>query len=425
MSAPARAPVAGATATIRWQAWFGDTDLELAFPAGWRVRTCPPAEGDDIGAAGIARAFADPVGTPPLREVAAGRRSAVVVVDDLSRPTPGDRLVPPVLAELEAAGIGADRVTVLVGTANHRTMMRQDLVKKLGQEVLRRCTVVGHFSWDGCVPVGTTSRGTPVSLNRHFVDAEVRVLVGSIVPHPVTGFSGGAKLVVPAVASIDTATAFHTGVPVPGEGLGTVESTARHDAEEGAALVGVDFIVNSVPTSRRGVAALAAGDLVGAHRRGVQHAVETFATVAPAPADVVVLSAYPKDNELLQYTTALTPLSTAPAPLVRPGGTVVVATSSSEGAGFHSLFGPGMRMGGLAPRPVGDAELVVFSPGVNRGDLEPQDKDGRPLLATWPETVAWLEAKHGPAADVSVFPCAVHQMVTATVGFDETGRGGG
>lgn len=410
---------ASSSATIRWRAWFGDTDLALEFPSGWTVRYCPPNEGDDIGAQGIAQALAAPIGTPRLSELAAGKGSAVVVVDDLSRPTPADRLVPPVLAELEAAGVPADGIVILVGTANHRTMMRPDLEKKLGAEVLERYRVVGHFSWHGCVPVGTTSRGTPVELNRHFVEADVRVLVGSIVPHPVTGFSGGAKLVVPAVASIDTATAFHTGVPLPGESVGMAETVARRDCEEGARLAGVDFIVNSVPTSRRGIAALVAGDLVAAHRAGVRRAIDTFATVAPAPADVVVVSAYPKDNELLQFSTALTPFFSAPAPLVRPGGTVVVATSCAEGPGFHSLFGPGMRMGANAPRRlVADADLVVFSPGVNHGDIEPQDRGALTLLATWERTRAWLEAKHGPSASVSVFPSAVHQLVTETVPFD-------
>lgn len=402
------------SASIRWQAWFGDTDLSLSFPSGWSVVDCPPRDGEDIGDDGIARAFAEPIGSARLSEIAAGRKAPVVVIDDLSRPTPSDRLVGKVLIELEAAGIPAESVTVLVGTANHRTMMRPDLEKKLGTEILRRCQVRSHFSWSGCVPVGTTSRGTPIALNADFVAADLRVLVGSIVPHLVAGFSGGAKLVVPAMASIETATAFHTGVPAEGEGLGTIEAVARLDAEEGARLVGVDFIVNSVPNRHRGIAALVAGDLVAAHRAGVVKAAEVFDTTAPARADICVLSAYPKDSELLQYTTAFTPLLTSPEPLVRPGGTVVVASSASEGAGFHSLFGPGMRMGGMAGRPIGDAELVIFSPGVNRGDLEPQDKASVPLFATWEETRAWLEAKHGDSATVSVFPCAVHQMVTST-----------
>ncbi|HVX21946.1 MAG TPA: lactate racemase domain-containing protein [Acidimicrobiales bacterium] len=403
---------------IRWQAWFGDTDLALPFPAGWQVRRCPPRDGADIGDRGIAAAFANPVGTPRLRELAAGRRAPVVVVDDLSRPTPADRLLPPVLDELAAAGITDEQVTVLVGAANHRVIMRQDLLKKLGADVLARCPVRSHFSWAGCQPVGTTSRGTPIELNRDFLAADLRILVGSVVPHPVTGFSGGAKLVVPAVASIGTATAFHTGVPRPGEGVGMAETTARRDAEEGARMAGVDFIVNAVPNTERGMAGLVTGDLVAAHRAGVALAREAFATSAPAGADVCVLSAYPKDNELQQYSAGFTPLLSAPEPLVRPGGTVVMATAASEGAGFHSLFGRGMHFGGPAPRPPGDCDLVLFAPGAARGDLEPEDRDTLPIFATWDHTVAWLAAKHGDHASVSVFPSAVTQLVTETVPLD-------
>src|SRR5271157_3003766 len=103
-----RTVVGGPSATVRWGAWFGDRDLELEFPPGWQVTTCRPNDGEDIGPAGIASAFAHPIGTPPLRELAAGRRSPCVVIDDLSRPTPGERLIPPVLDELAAAGIEAD-----------------------------------------------------------------------------------------------------------------------------------------------------------------------------------------------------------------------------------------------------------------------------------------------------------------------------
>jgi hypothetical protein len=175
-------------------------------------------------------------------------------------------------------------------------------------------------------------------------------------------------------------------------------------------LLGVDFIVNAIPTPSRGIAALVTGDLVSAHRVGASLAQRAFATKAPRDADVVVLSAYPKDNELIQYTAAFTPIHSAPFSLVRPGGTIVVATAASEGAGFHSLFSPGMIFGGKAPRAVGDADLWLYSPKINRGDLEPQDMT-RPLFSTWNEVIHALEGKSTAALRVSVFPAAVHQLV--------------
>lgn len=408
-----RTALRGPNTSIRWGAWFGDSDFELTFPEGWLVTDCPPADGPDIGESGIADAFAHPIGTPLLREIAQGRRSPCVVIDDLSRPTSGVRLIPPILAELAAAGITAADTVVLAGVANHRTLMREDLIKKLGQAVVDECQVRNHFSWARCTEIGVTSRGTPVQLNDDFLASDLKILVGSIVPHPVAGFSGGAKLVLPAVASNASAGAFHSGVPLPGEGVATVESTARHDAEEAAVMAGVDFIVNSVPTTQLGIAGLVTGDLVQAHRAGVKIAQATYATTAPAGADVVVLSSYPKDNEFLQYSTSFTPLVTASSSLVRPGGTVVVASAGSEGRGFHSLFGMDKRFTGGAPVPPGEnVDLVLFSPGVRRGDLDPEHRDRAPLFATWEETVEWLAAKHGPGTTVSVFPSAVTQLVT-------------
>jgi lactate racemase len=392
---------------IRWSAWYDDRDLPLPFPPGWTVRECRPADGADIGADGIAAAFARPIGTPRLRELAAGRSRPCVVVDDLSRPTPADRLVPAALDELAAAGIPAGDVLILVGVANHRTVTRPDLVKKLGADVLSRCRVRIHFSGANCTRIGVTTRGTPVELNNDFLAADLRVLVGSIVPHPVTGFSGGAKLVMPAVASLQAGAAFHTGVPLPGEGVGATTTTARRDAEEAARIAGVDFIVNGIPTLHRGLAALVTGELVAAHRAGVAAARLAFATPAPEPAEVCVLSSYPKDSEFLQWSTALSPWLSAGRPLVEPGGTVVVAAAAPEGFGFHALFGPGRHFPLSQPLP--DHDVVLFSPGVTPGELP--DNWVR-LFTTWEETLTYLRAKHGETATALLFPSATTQLIS-------------
>jgi lactate racemase len=393
------------TAPIRWAAWAGDEDLTLAFPEPWHVSACPPADAPDIGDEGVAAAFASPIGTPRLRDLARGRRTACIVIDDLTRPTRGDRLVPPILSEFLAAGIAQADVSVLAGIANHRPMIGEDLVKKLGSDVMSRCRVDQHLSWEGCVALGTTSRGTPIEINSTFVAADVGILVGSIIPHAGTGFSGGAKLLMPGIASITSAEAFHRGPAMRGR-YGVVETEARLDAEEAANITGVDAIVNSVPTSRMGIAGVVVGDVVAAHRAGVEIARGVFATDAPAEADVVVLSLYPKDGEFLQHLTAFSPYKTAPRPIVRAGGTVVVALAATEGLGYHALFGPGRRLAAPAATRLRDRDVVFFCPNLYPTEVP----EGTVLLRTWEETVAWLAAKHGDAASVSVFPCATMQL---------------
>jgi hypothetical protein len=172
----------------------------------------------------------------------------------------------------------------------------------------------------------------------------------------------------------------------------------------------VDFLVNSIPNSRMEIAGLVCGDVVEAHRAGTEIAGRVFASPSPPGSDVCVLSVYPKDGEFLQYLTAFAPWQTAPEPLVRDGGTVVVALEGSEGLGSHWLFGPGMRLDpGRAPRVKG-RDIIFFSPKISRGDLPPAARDDTILFKTWDETTAWLREKHGDSASVSVFPCATIQL---------------
>lgn len=403
----------GTTVGIPWAAYFGDTIIELDFPDAWNVRVYPSKDGPDIGEDGIATAFADPIGTPRIADLARGKRSAAIVVDDLSRPTPAERLVPRILAELEAGGIGRDRVTIICGVANHRQMMREDFVKKLGEEVVRTVRVVNHFSWDRCDYIGTTSGGLRVSLNRDFLAGEVKILVGGLFPHQTPGFGGGAKLVVPGVASIDTCYDLH-GPNGPATGLALEASAARLQMEEAARMAGVSAIVNTIPTSRRGIAGLVVGDVVEAHRAAVKMARAVFATPIPKePADIGVFSAYPKDSEYLQIGMAFNVWRTAPRPLVHEGGTVVACTAASEGPGFHSLIGPERRVpstGGFPAALFAPRKVAVFSPGVHRGELIPQATEGISMHERWDALIDELRQRHGKDTRVAVFPWSSIQL---------------
>ena len=313
------------------------------------------------------------------------------------------------LEELRAAGIESRDVLLLAGVANHRPMTRHDLERKVGVEVLDACQVANHFSWDHCVPIGTTRFGSPVEINADFMEADLRILVGSIIPHGAAGFSGGSKLLMPGIASLATAEAYHRGTCTRGR-YAVVETDARLEADEAARMAEVDFLVNSIPNSRLGMAGLVTGDVVEAHRAGVEIARKTFASPTPAGSDVCVLSVYPKDGEFLQYLTAFAPWQTAPEPMVREGGTVVVALEGAEGLGSHWLFGPGMRLDFARAPSVKGRDIIFFAPCIDRGSLPPAARDQAILFRTWEETAAWLEAKHGSEASVSVFPCATMQL---------------
>jgi nickel-dependent lactate racemase len=305
----------------------------------------------------------------------------------------------------------------VLGVANHRQMMRDDMLKKVGRATLDLVEVKNHFSWYNCESVGTTSRGTPISLNKDVLAADVKVLVGSIVPHGTPGFSGGAKLVVPGIASIETCQHWH-GPNGPTTGLAVEASEARLDAEEAGRLARIDCIVNMIPNSRRQMAGLVVGDLVQAHRAGIRIARQVYATAVPRGVDVGIFTAFPKDNEFIQMGNCLNLYHSAPPdqPIVHERGTIVQCSASSEGLGFHSLMGhhmpldwPGSYAEETLPR-----DLLIYSPGVTSRDLNPATRDDpkATFCPIWEDVVAKLREKHGAHARVAVFPCSSIQLAT-------------
>ena len=397
---------------VRWRSWHGDEPLALEFPAQFAVSLHPPRDGTDIGPEGVLRAFAAPIGTCCIRDLARGRKNAVIVVDDIARPTPAARVIPTILSELRDGGISDGRIRFLMALGCHRAMTRSEMARKLGEQVVQTYQVLNHTPYERLVRVGETSRGTPVDVNGYFAEADLRIGVGQISPHGGPGWSGGAKIAIPGVAGIETITANHK----PGRlrsGLVTLEGNEwRSDMEEAARLVGLDAIVNCVVNSTRGIAGLFVGDTVAAHRRGVARAWEVMATTLPSePVEIGVFNQYPKDTEFMHLGHALHVLNSASQPIVKPGGTLVIISASSDGFGFHTLEAPGMRHGATRPRPVLEPyRLVVMCASINQAQLPPSLPPTTRLVPDWDGVLAALHALHPGGGRVAVFPCGAIQV---------------
>jgi nickel-dependent lactate racemase len=399
---------------IPWGAWYGDALHALHFPEGWRVEVYPMRDAFDIGAEGIAGALAQPIGTAPLAEVAAARRSAAIVVDDLSRPTPADRVLPPLLCLLEEAGVPSPEIRIIVGSGAHRTLVRHDLVKKLGRDVVERYEVLNHNPYENLEDLGVSSRGTPIRVNRFFLDGDLRIGVGCITPHGSAGFGGGAKIIMPGVSGVE-ALAWNHGRGGLAGGLGDPDgSEQRADMEEIVERVGLDFVVDVVTTARRGIAGVFAGDAVAAHRAGVAFARGVYATPLPQElVDIAVCNAYPKDTEFLQAYTALTILESARRTgnrILRPGGTTVITTACSEGRGFHALYGAGGRLAEARREPLPFDRMHSAGPIYYSPNLNPMDTNGLPMRADWDALIAQLLTIHGHTATVALFPTGSLQL---------------
>ena len=317
------------TVSVPWGMWYTDT-FEMTFPDSWQVIVARMRGGPDIGEDGIHAAFDAPIGSPPLRELARGRRDAAILIDDLTRPTPAYRIVPTILQELAAAGLGDDRVRIVCALACHRELTREDFGRKLGPELVERLQIVNHNAHENLEYLGQTSLGAPLWVNRDFCQADVKIATGLISPRGPF-FGGGAKLLLPGACGYQTIYADHSRVP---------PNQFRAHAAEAARLVGLEFIVNPLLNPQLGIMAMVTGDPEQAYWRGVELAKTLYATEVPEASDVVVCNAWPKDSEGTQSAAAMLPLHKTRSRALKPGGTVVITTASPEGRAFTACWAP-------------------------------------------------------------------------------------
>ena len=400
--------------TIPWKAWYGDERFELAFPSGWEATLFPMQDGLPMGDEGIRRALSSPIANQPLSSIAKGKKSAVIVVDDISRPTPVYRILPFIMDELRSAGIGEKDVRIIMSLGAHRPMTRDDLIKKLGETAWQSIEIHNHHPYENLAYLGKSNRGTPIYINKLFMDADVKIGIGCIVPHSYAGFSGGGKIILPGIAGIETLEANHQsashGLTV---GLGMVEGNdLREDIDEIAKKAGLDFIVNAVVNSKRDLAGLFAGDVIQAHREGVKLARRVYGTAVPSGLDVAILNAYPKDTDLFQASLALQLYMSAGDGLVKKDGVIVIASASPEGGGFHSLEGYQMRLYGYhdQSKALGDRTLCIFSPNVTSKEVGKYYSPSTLYFDAWEKLIAYLQQRFSHPCSVGIFPCASIQL---------------
>jgi len=411
-------------ATIPWGCWRGNKNLPLTFPNHWKVHMASMADGPDLSQPEIRKAFQNPIGQETIRRLAEGKKTAVIAVDDLTRPTQAYRFLPFILEELNQGGIKDENIKIVMAIGCHRPLMKIDQEKKLGKKIANRFPVYNHHPYENLVNVGTTSRGTPVQINRYFIEAEVKIGIGFITPHPIAGFGGGGKIVIPGLGSIDTIEKNHTpafmgkiGSTGFSQGYDLNTNALRLDIEEGARMAGLNLIVNSVGTSDGKTAGVFVGDLVQAHRAAVELAGKIYLTEAPLDADIGIFNAFPEDTELVQAQKALNVWTgNLSRRLVSAGGKVVIATASSDGLGFHSIADRGMRLYnrvGRRPAIAGifqGRKVIVFSPNCSRADLLERYPENVIIRNTWKDVLD--ELKDGSAGQsVSIFPNGSLQFV--------------
>lgn len=405
--------------TVPTRYWQGKHALTLKFPDRWNVRTyhmggCNAPRLSDLQ---IRTRLAEPIHSETLHNLASKRKEAVVIVDDMTRPTQCFRIIPHVLNELARAGISDDHVRFVVALGAHGMNNRADFVKKLGEQTVQRFPIYNHNPFANLRDLGTTKRGTPVQINNEVMVCDLKVGVGCVLPHSMAGFGGGGKIMLPGVASIESIC--HNHCEIGGECFGEVSSTgfgpvednaARADINEAAEMAGLDFKADAIVNELGEISGIFAGDSVEAWKRGVEAGKGAYWTDSPSDADVVVANAYLKENQAVSAMSIATHA-------VRDGGTIVLIANAPEGQNAHYLYGKfGKRIGGkLWARPPSYSKkmtIIVYSRYRERDPLlEVADPEHLSWTRTWSETVEAVSAsinKRSPK--VAVFPTAGIQV---------------
>jgi len=340
----------------------------------------------------LARGFASPHGAPRLREAVTRRDRVLILVEDSTRGTPLPRLLPFVLKELHAAGVPDEAVTLLTAQGTHREMTEGELERKLG-EFYGRFTLRQHRWLDesNLHEFGHTRDGTRVTANRLLAESNFVLGLGSIVPHRIKGFSGGAKIAFPGVAGREMQernqweAAHCTSETV----MGVAENPMRQRIEEAAQLVGLRYIVNLVSDREKKIAGCFTGDPVKAHRSGRKLSRELNAVTLPRRARIVLIDSHPADRDFWQSAKGVYAGTMA----VRQGSTLILVAPNPEGVApnhpnvleiGYRPYAELVRMveAGEVEDVVGAAVLadvaqvvdrtdcIMISPGVTREEIE-------------------------------------------------------
>ncbi len=390
-------------------AFFGDDEIELVFPENWIVKECRIAGHDKLPLSDdeMRQALQKPFGTPRLQEMAKKDDQVCIIFDDLPKPTPVSRIAPFVLEELHEAGITDEQIRFVCAAGTHRPLMHPEFEAKLGREIVEKYLVYNHSIWENLVYMGKTKRGTPVYINREFASCDLRVAIGSLFPHPLAGFGGGGKIILPGVSGIETIAHHHKNM-LENTGMGRLDDNVfRLDIEDAARIAGLHFKVDAVLNNRREVVGLFAGDLVEEHRAGAALARQVYSTETVKDADVVVLNTYPDECQLGRSTECI-------SSSLKEGGDVVILTHSYEGQNLNQLNSRfGTEYGGQGYSPTKNvyhhmekaAKIIVMAPFLSKYD---RDQIGPPEKLiwhkTWAEALAELVGRHGPNTMVGVYP---------------------
>lgn len=276
----------------------------------------------------VMRSLRNPINSKEIHQLVKKGDKVVVLADDITRLTPAKEILPHVLNEINRGGVPDNDVVLVIALGTHRPMTQEEINEKYGEKIVKRVKIINHncLDKDQLKHFGTTRRGTDIWVNRLVVEADVRIGIGNIVPHHPTGWSGGAKILLPGVAGEHTTGQFHL-LGATQQLLGQIETPCREEMEDFAAATGFDFIINTILDRDGKVVHIVAGHIVDAHREGVKWGRRVFGAPFKEKTDITISSTYPVDYDLFQADKGIFSAMVS----TKAGGEIILLSPCYEG----------------------------------------------------------------------------------------------
>lgn len=376
----------------------------------------------------IIEALEHPVGTPRLRELVQPDMQVIIIADDKTRPTPVDRILPLLLDELSAGGVSDDNISVVFALGTHTPMTQYEMEVRAGYAGNRIKLYNSEFRDPaGLKDYGTAPDGVRVLIDKRVAEADFKIAVGSIMPHPECGWGGGGKIIYPGVASEETVTTFHLSYAhVDWNSYGSDKAPVRLNMEQWVDTVGLDFIVNTVITADNRVYQTVAGHYIAAHRKGIEYGRQIYTVTLPERPDIVLITSYRADEDFWLASKAIY----AGELVMKDGGTMILVTPCPDGIGPHPAYAEYVgndqwskltcqAFAGEIEEPIAVSSAVaiakmrqrfnisIVSSGLTAYDVEKMQCS---YYATIEDALNIALRKHGPNATIAVLPDGINTI---------------
>jgi len=399
--------------------WYENKEWDLILPERWQIDNLKPPGFDKPGltAEQIKGKIDHPIQGPTLLELAKGKKEAVIVFDDMTRPTPVKEIAPHIVEFLHLAGMKKDQIRFIWALGTHGTYDMINARKKLGDEIVENYAIYNHDPFQNTVRVGRTPTGVELWFNREFMACDLKIGIGCITPHVHVGFGGGAKIILPGVAGIESINQFHNQLYMDPSrtGLGNFDNNImRAECDAAGDAAGLNFKVDCLVNRRGEITNLYAGPFRTTHNAGAEEGKDHYGIPHTTAYDLAICNAYAKANEsaiaLLFSLTLLKPRY----------GTAVLISDAPEGQVPHYVMRSwGSDYGGrhYMPRPKGFVhklmkKLIVMAPYPDRTSLDLIcHVDDAIIVKTWPEVLTILEKDFPDSAKVAVVQDGTMQYI--------------